>query len=149
MSRESRENILHVRTGSTMRRVLTGLVVAFSVACLDEGVTGGSTITGAYTLRSINGSPLPFTISESGTARTEILSDVITLYQGGTYARSRDSRITVNAQVTIESRIETGAYSLFGTSVSMRNVVGTTTVATIGGNTMTIVEPGMTAVFTK
>ena len=132
-----------------MRRVLMGLVVACSVACLDEGVTGGSSITGAYTLRTINGSALPYTISESGAAKTEILSDVITLYQGGTYARLRESRTTVNAQVTIESRDETGAYSLVGTSVSMRNVVGTTTVATIGGNTMTIVEAGMTAVFTK
>ena len=49
-----------------MRGLLAVLIVAFSFACLGEGVTGSSTITGDYTLRTINGSPLPYTISGSG-----------------------------------------------------------------------------------
>ena len=133
-----------------MRGPLAVLIVAFFVGCLGEGVTGSSTITGDYTLRTINGSPLPYTISGSGANRTEIVRDVITLYQGGTYARSRDSRVTVNGQTTTESSAEAGSYSLFGTSVTLVNGAdGQTTLATINANTMTIVKSGMTAVFTK
>ena len=133
-----------------MRGLLGVLIVAFCVGCLGEGVTGSSTITGDYTLRTINGSPLPYTISGSGADRMEIVREVITLYQGGTYARSRDSRITVNGQVTSESSAETGSYTLLGTSVTLVNGAnGQTTLATINANTMTIVKAGMTAVFTK
>ena len=133
-----------------MRTGLWGLIVAFSAACLGEGLTGSSTITGDYTLRSINGSPLPYTISGSGANRTEIVGEVITLYQGGTYARSRDSRIVVDGQMTSESSAEAGSYTLLGTSVTMVNGAnGQTTLASINANTMTIVKAGMTAVFTK
>jgi hypothetical protein len=133
-----------------MRRVLAGLIVAFSVACLGEGLTGSSTITGDYTLRTVNGSPLPYTISGSGANRTEIVGEVITLYQGGTYARSRESRIVLNGQVTSENSAETGSYTLLGTSVTLVSAAnGQPTLASINANTMTIVKAGMTAVFTK
>ena len=133
-----------------MRRGLVGLIVAFSAACLGEGLTGSSTITGDYTLRTINGSPLPYTISGSGANRTEIVGEVITLYQGGTYARSRDWRIVVNGQMTSESSAEAGSYTLLGTSVTLVNGAnGQTTLASINASTMTIVKAGMTAVFTK
>ena len=133
-----------------MRSVLAGLIVVFSAACLGEGLTGSSTITGDYTLRTVNGSPLPYTISGSGANRTEIVGEVITLYQGGTYARSRDSRVIVNGQMTSESSAETGSYTLLGTSVTLVNGAnGQATLASINANTMTIVKAGMTAVFTK
>lgn len=133
-----------------MRGLLAVLIVAFSVGCLGEGLTGSSTITGDYTLRTINGSPLPYTISGSGADRTEIVREVITLYQGGTYARSRDSRTTVGGQVTSESSAEAGSYTLLGTSITLVNGAnGQATLAGINANTMTIVKAGMTAVFTK
>jgi hypothetical protein len=133
-----------------MRKVLMALVVVFSAGCLGDGMTGSSTVTGAYTLRTVNGSPLPYTIVGSGTARTEIIDDVITLYEGGTYAESGHSRTTLNGQVANASNTETGSYSLFGTSVTLRSSDGgRTRMPTIDGNTMTIVESGMTAVFTK
>ena len=133
-----------------MRRLLAVLIVAFSVGCLNEGLTGSSTITGDYTLRTINGSPLPYTISGSGANRTDIVGEVITLYQGGTYARLRDSRIIVNGQMTSESSPETGSYTLLGTSITLVNAAtGQPTLASINGNTMTMVKTGMTAVFMK
>ena len=134
----------------SMRRLLTALIVSLSLACLGEGVTGSSSVTGSYTLRTINGAPLPYTISGSGTTSTEIIRDVITLYQGNTYARSRDSRTTVNGQTTNESTAETGSYGLFGTSITFQNgVTGESTLGNINGNTMTIVKSGMTSVYTK
>jgi hypothetical protein len=44
----------------------------------------------------------------------------------------------------------TGSYLLLGTSVSLRSSAGAQpTIATISGNSLTIVEPGMISVFTK
>ncbi|MEO8193131.1 MAG: hypothetical protein ABI681_04720 [Gemmatimonadales bacterium] len=135
----------------TMKRVMLGLVVAFCFACF-EGQVGSSTITGAYTLRTINGAPLPYTVSGSGEATTEIIDDVITLYQGGTYSEVGHSRTTVNGHVTNETSSDTGNYALgFGTSVTLRsNNLGSTTLVNIeDGSTMTMVKAGMAKVFRK
>jgi hypothetical protein len=130
-----------------MRKVLTGLVLAFSVACLNDGVTGSSTVTGDYTLRTINGSPLPYTIVGSG---TEIIDDVISLYQGGTYAESGHSRTTVNGQVTNASNTDTGSHILLGTSITFHSSDGgLAVVAQSDATTMTILVPGLTKVFSK
>ena len=45
-----------------------------------------------------------------GAVKTEILGDAITLFQGGTFSRARDSRITENGQTTSFNETETGSY---------------------------------------
>ena len=135
-----------------MRKVSIALVVSLSLslACSDGGVVGSSTVNGTYTLRTVNGSPLPYTMPGGGAVKTEILSDAITLFQGGTFSRARDSRITENGQTTSRYETETGSYSLFGTSITLNSIAtGKATLATINANTMTIVEPGVTSVFSK
>ena len=142
--------LLSPRRSWVRRHVLLGLFALLAVACLNEGLTGSGTVTGVYTLRSVNGSPLPYTLSGSGANQTELVRDAITLFQGGTYARERELRITANGQVTIEATTQGGSYELLGKSVSMRAAgVGTPVLATIDGNTMTIVEAGVTSVFSK
>lgn len=133
-----------------MRKVLIALVVMFSVACLGDGLTGSSTVNGAYTLRTINGAGLPYTIVSNATSKTEIVDDVITLFQGGTYDESGHSRTTLNGQVSNESNSETGSYVLLGTSVTFQSSDRTRSrLMTIAANAMTFVEPGMTSVFSK
>ena len=134
-----------------VRYFLAGVFAAFFVGCFDDGgIVGSSTVTGTYTLRSINGAPLPYTISGSGTNKTEIVSESITLFRGDTYARERITRITVNGQASSDTTTEGGSYSLFGTSISMRaSGTGPLIQAVINGNTMTFVEAGLTSVFSK
>ena len=81
-----------------MRKLIAALIFAL-IAC-DDGIVGSSTINGAYTLKKVNGASLPYTISGSGSNKTEIVSDVITLYEGFTYSQSLQTRITVNGQAT-------------------------------------------------
>lgn len=102
-----------------MRRVLMWLVVASSAACFGDDPTGSSTITASYSLRTINGSPLPYTIVVSATTKRDVLDDVITLHQGGTFAESARSRTTVNGQVTTETNTKTGIYGVLRTAVSI------------------------------
>lgn len=130
-----------------MKRLVLGMLL-FAVACSDDEIAGASTTTGVYTLRTVNGAGLPYTITTGASAGTVIVDDVLNLYQGGTFAGTRHYRATANGP--IETRNETGAYTLFGTSISFRvNETGDSKVAIGDGAQMTFIEQGMTMVFRK
>ena len=50
-----------------MRSLLIAFVLTFVVACDSGKVIGTSSVTGTYTLRTINGSSLPYTLPGGGT----------------------------------------------------------------------------------
>jgi hypothetical protein len=123
-------------------------LLALAMACSDDDIAGSSSTTGAYTLRTVNGSSLPYTVVTGTSAGTVVVDDVITLFQGGTFAGTRHFRATANG--TLETRAETGTYTLFGTSISLRvNETGLTKVAIGDGVSMTFVEQGLTLVYRK
>jgi hypothetical protein len=133
-----------------MFRVLLGLAMLVSVGCFDDYSTGVGTITGAYTLRTINNSPLPYTINVNATTQKEIIDDMITLFSGGSYSRTQHSNTTVSGQTTSETYTESGGYVPLGTSVTLNPTPsGRSTITTIEGRTMTIVEDGITWTFMK
>lgn len=130
-----------------MQRFLLGLAVVFSVACMGDGMTGSSTITGSYTLRTVNGSNLPYTVAGTG---VEIVDETLTLHEGLTYIRSGHTRTTTNGQVTTQTTNDSGSYGLQGTSITLNsNAGGQGTPALIDGNKLTIVKSGITSVFKK
>jgi hypothetical protein len=132
-----------------MRKTLIGLAIALFLAC-DDGVVGTSHISGDYELKTINGASLPYTISGSGANKTEILDRVITLYNGGTYSERGHRRVTVNGQATTQDITGAGSYSFFGTSVTMLSSDGSyERKGLFNEKAITIVEPGLTQVFSK
>ena len=132
-----------------MRKLFLVAIAALFVGC-DSGVTGVSSITGDWSLRTVNGTSLPFTISGSGANKTEILDDVITLYEGLTFQETKHQRVTANGQASTVMLTETGAYTLFGTSITLvGNSGGDARRGLIEGSTMTIVENGMTSAYRK
>ena len=133
-----------------MRKLLIALLIVTSAGCLNEDVVGSSTATGVYTLRTMNNSSLPYTVSESGGTKTEVLADSITLYQRATYAETARVRATTNAQVTTETREDAGAYTFFNISVTLTSGRGRAERrGKIEATTMTIVEAGLTSVYKK
>lgn len=133
-----------------MVRALLALAMLFSVACFDDYSTGVGTVTGAYTLRTINGAALPYTYNVDATTQKEIIDDIITLFSGGSYSRVQHATITVAGQTTGQTNTEGGAYVLLGTSVTLNpSPSGRSTVTTIEGKTMTLVESGITWSFMK
>jgi hypothetical protein len=133
-----------------MFRVLLALAMLVSVGCFDDYSTGVGTVTGAYTLRILNGSPLPHTITVDATTQKEIVDDMITLFSGGSYSRTQHANITVSGQTTSQTNTEAGSYLLLGTSVTLNpSPSGRSTVTTVEGRTMTLVESGITWTFMK
>jgi hypothetical protein len=130
--------------------MLMALVIVLSAACNNDGLTGSTTVNGKYTLRTINGSALPYTVAGTGANKTEVLGDTITLYEGFTYARSAHSRVTVNGQASEVTAAESGSYNIFGTSITLTpGNGGTGTLVLVSGNTMTLSTSGFVYVFRK
>ena len=127
--------------------VVMGAIVASSC---DDGVVGSSTVTGSYTLRTVNGAALPYTQSQSGTSKSEIVDDVITLFQGGTYAQTAHMRTTTNGAAVTSTVESAGSYQLLGTSITL--LTGdrlTQRIGQIHANTMTFVENQVTSEYRK
>jgi hypothetical protein len=126
------------------------LILVVLLAACDSGVTGIATVTGNWTLRTVNDSPLPYTLSGSGANKTEIVDDIIMFFEGSTYSETIHTRVTVNGTESIVTTNETGNYSLFGTSVTLtRNSGALARRGLIEGNTMTIVENGLVQDYKK
>ena len=132
-----------------MRKSLLALAAVMFVAC-DDGVVGTSTTSGDYELKTVNGAALPATLSGSGANKTEILDHVITLYSGGTYSEAGHLRVTLNGQTSTQNTSGTGAFSFFGTSVTLLSSDGTyERRGLFNEKAITIVEEGRTMVFSK
>ena len=126
------------------------LILAALLAACDSGVTGITTVTGNWTLSTINDASLPYTVSGSGANKTEIVDDVITFFEGLTYSETIHTRVTVNGTASTVTTNETGNYNLFGTSVTLtRNSGAASRRGLIDGNTMTIVENGLVQDYKK
>lgn len=131
-----------------MRRILMTLVLAAAAACGDNSTGLGASVEGSYTLRSINGTALPYVV-QSGSTKIEVIDDVLTLNLNGTYSETGHTRITEFGSTRTETGTDNGTYTTAGTSITLRSSDGTTSVGTVNGGTLTIVDSGLSAVFTR
>jgi hypothetical protein len=133
-----------------MRKTLLVLVLIAQAACWSDKVTGSSTVFGTYTLRTVNGSSLPATVSGSGTTKSEILADTIFLFEGFTFAESAYYRNTVGGTVTNQKVTDNGSVNLLGNSISFFSADGSPVKTyVIDANVMHVVKPGLTLEFKK
>jgi hypothetical protein len=124
-----------------MRRLALALLISLTPAC-DYAISGSYSIAGTYTLQTVNGAPPPNT--------TDLLDDAYTLFTGNTYSQISHTRTTTGGQATIVERRASGSYGTGGTSITLTpSTGGLSTVGIIDGNTMTIVQSGVTLVYRK
>lgn len=86
--------------------------------------------TGIYTLRSVNGLPLPAQILRTSTTLKEVIADTLVLLSGGNAKRAEYIRttttpdtITATDTVTVKTSptITIGVYTLSGTQIDLSN----------------------------
>ena len=138
-----------------MRRflLLASLIVvsATSVSCRDSTGPTNSSIAGTNTLRTINGSPLPFVLSPSN-PKIEFVSSQATLNENGTWTSTTTARVTNGTSVTTQTDTASGTYTLNGTALSFRdNSDGSMTLATLSGNSIILTDSdtGFSLVYTR
>jgi hypothetical protein len=136
-----------------MRRLLAAVAVLTLTACINDSVgvvgtqaTGGDNtssttgMAGTYTLRTVAGAPLPYTYLQSGADKSEILDDVVTLTNNGTWSEFLHERKTASGVVTIIAVTDAGSYVRVGTTgltFSTPNHPDFSGVVS-GGNTLTL-----------
>jgi hypothetical protein len=100
-----------------------------------------ASLAGTYTLKTVNGSPLPAVI-QAGTAevsKIEILSDVVTLTVDGKWNGVEQFRLTTGATVEMQTVNSSGTYTVSGTNVTFKdNLDGSLADAAVSGNTFTL-----------
>lgn len=142
-----------------MRRRLVAviaLVVASTLpsACGSESATAASptvvSVVGTWNLTSVNGAVLPFTYQASD-PKLELLAKQYVISDAGTFTYSYSVRATDDdGTVTISRRSDTGTATLADNAVTFRyDSDGSTGVASVAGNTMTLVAGDYSQVFTK
>src|SRR5690242_13077725 len=124
----------------SMRRFLVLLVVAAAASCGGDSSTSTNvSVSGTYTLRSVNGLQLPFIVAQNDSAKFEILSDAFTLADDRSWTESGTSRTTLNGQATTGPIARSGTYVLgSGTKITLIASSGDFSDGTIGGGTLTV-----------
>jgi len=133
-----------------MRRLLALLVLSAAVACGGDSSTNPSaTLTGSYSLRTVNGSPVPYTVIQIGADKYEIVSDVVTLNEGGTWSESGTDRTTQSGQVTTGTITDNGTYTVNGTAITLISSQSGTVTGAVGAGTLTLTAEGIVLVYQK
>jgi hypothetical protein len=140
-----------------MRRyVLAGLAMLL-VACGGDKATGPESVSGNYTLRTVNGGNVPAVVFQNTTVKGEIVSSNIALATDNSWTGTVTVRTTdlTTGEVFPEVLPIAGTYSLNSGSIRLTDAAdGLTFDGTIGGGTLTVgsnlvVGTTITMVFTK
>lgn len=121
-----------------MRRLVMLALAGTLAACSTDSTGPNGSVTGTYTLRTIDGQPLPYTFSSG----LRLTSDQITLRTDGSYEDvSRYSDGT--------SFVDDGDYTSYNGAVTFYSTTGQTYQGSISGNVLTQILNGYTQVFQR
>ena len=138
-----------------MRRLVArllgfGALVTLAACASDSSTnTGPASVAGTYTLRTINGSPLPYTLFDFGGDKYEITAGAITLGAGGTWTQSGADRMTEGASVVTSTFTATGTYTLAGNVITLVSPGTGIVSGSVDSGRMSLTQDGVIEVFTK
>ena len=127
------------------------LTVALAVGLLAGcgNPTGPEAIAGNYTLRTINGQDLPFTIEAALLdGKIELAAGSLRINSDNTFSLSLTLATTEGGTTTSETETTTGSYTLNETAITLTSD-GETVTGSITGNTLTLIDEGLTFVYQK
>ena len=136
-----------------MRRLfLLALPLALMACGSDNETTTGITLAslaGTWHLSTVAGAALPFTISNTGGTKTELLGDTVTVAATGAFAGTQTIRTTVGTGTpTITTLPQAGTISLSGNLVTVALTGSTSASGTLTSATQfSFTDPATGAVF--
>lgn len=137
-------------SGITVAVAIVGLTI-FASACSDS--SGPESITGTYTLRTVNGMALPYLVATetSGgvTSKVEVVDGSATLNENKGYTSSITARQTVGSSVNTTVSTSMGTYAVNGTAITFTAADGVISAGTLTGGTLTGLVGNLPLVFSK
>ena len=137
-----------------MRRFIALLMLAFgtiaATGCGSDGITDSSlSVLGTYRLESYDGTPPPIVLI-AGDPKLEVLADQFVLASGGAFTQRTSFRFTDGGVVTLDESIETGTYTVSGSTVTIKLTSdNSSTAATVAGRALTIDFEGHRLVYLR
>jgi hypothetical protein len=115
------------------------LALAVVVACGDPTVPviTPSAVLGTWTLQTVNGTALPFTLSEPGADYERLISDEIEFSAGGTYSKLSHVDVLEGSQSSSLTIAEQGGWTVDGNRVVMSFPTRPPVTATVSGAVLT------------
>jgi hypothetical protein len=138
--------------GETMKSLIAACLLVLAACGGDDGPTAPTmaSIAGTWNLQTVNGSPLPFTVAQSGADKIEVLGDAITVTATATFTQLTQVRVTQGGQATTQSVADAGSYTLSGKTVTFTfNSDGSSGTGTLNGTTLTVTDSGIALVYRK
>lgn len=133
----------------TLRLAAAAILLA---ACGDDTPSEptNQSVAGTWTLRTVNGSNLPYTLQQFGNDRIELLNETISVQASGTFTQQGTLRFTTGGLVTTEPYTDGGTYTLNGSTATFTfNSDGSTGVAAIGDDVLSVAYAGQTFVYRR
>jgi hypothetical protein len=133
-----------------MRRLLLAFASLAVVGCGGDSTGPVASVAGTWNLQTVNGNPLPYTaifIAGPPVYRLELVSDVFVAAENGTYTEAFTSRETDGTTVTNTTENDTGTWSPNNANLTITASDGTASTASISGNTITLNQDGLVAVY--
>ena len=126
-----------------MRKLIGSILLAMVVACGGDKATGpNASITGNYTLRTVNGNALPAVVFQNTTEKEELTAGNVNLNADRTWSGSlslRSTNLTNGATATL-SLPANGTYTNNNGSITLTDASDNSQLTgTVGGGTLTIV----------
>jgi hypothetical protein len=123
--------------------------LAFAAGCHDSGTDPNASVGGSYSLRTINGSSLPYLVLQSGTYKYEIVDDAIVLTDAGTWTEIGHDRTTSNGQVSTDVVSDGGTFTRNGTAITLDSPASGSISGSVSNGTLTLADQGIAAVYVK
>jgi hypothetical protein len=131
------------------RATTLGLATMIVTACGSDTSTAPDAVVGIWTMQSVNGSPLPYTVQLGGQTY-QILADQLTLRSSRTFTDEFTiQQPTETGGVDFQTIPSSGTFAVNGNTVVFTYTDGSTETGTVSGESMTIAESGFSAVYTK
>lgn len=119
----------------------------FAAGCTP--LTSPLDLSGVYSLKSVDGKPLPYELPHVGTTTVVVISDAFILNPSGTYAEEGYKSYTTGGVVSVAFPVDAGSVSRRNESVTLESLLFGLRPATIRGGTLTMVSEGLTLVYEK
>jgi hypothetical protein len=123
-----------------MKRFATLALVLLFAACSE--FTGADTTdhVGVYSISSVNGAALPFTLSDDGTETVEVLQGTVTLNADRTFTDNTQFRVTTDGVESTPQQQVQGQYLRSKSSVTFEGYDGSFYTGQLDGSTLTIMR---------
>jgi hypothetical protein len=132
-----------------MRRLANALAFATLVACgADSTGPRIEALEGSYSLKTVNGQPLPVTLQGDGFT-IKLTSDVMTFAANGTWTEAFVFQRTVGTTTTDETESDAGSWTRIGNTISLQSPEIGAFQGTLLNGSLTFNDPGFVQVYSK